>query len=106
MSEWSVQLGATLARLRCNLLRCQQADACHSETYRIVTGLPLIDYRETDNSVKQVYVLNGRHAGFAPKLRVDGQSLKPDDQVDWFVAQSVGKFGHPLVRAFVSRGLG
>ncbi len=106
ITEWLTQLGAALARLRCHVLCSRQAADFHTETYRIVAGLPPIAYREMDDSVKQVYILNGHHADPVPKLRIDSQALSPDDQEAWLVAESIGKFGHPLVRVFFNRGPG
>jgi hypothetical protein len=101
IAEWSAQLGAALGRLRCNLRRSRQADSFHAETYRTVDALPSIRYCETDACVRQTYLLDG-HGGLPPKRHIDDSALHPDDQEAWLVAQSIGKFGHPLVRAFVN----
>jgi hypothetical protein len=100
VAEWSVQLGATLARLHCNLLQNPQADDFHAETYRIVNDLPPISYRPGDHTLKQAYVLESNGGRRFVKAVVDLHMLKPLQQDAWLVAQSVGKFGHPLVREF------
>ncbi|MCC7449736.1 MAG: hypothetical protein IT324_20115 [Anaerolineae bacterium] len=101
MAEWSAQLGATLARLRCNLLHNQNADAFRDETYRIVSGLPPIDYHATDHALRQVYCVDTLHVPNTVKIIVNLQQLPDADQEAWQVAQAIGKFGHPLVREYL-----
>jgi hypothetical protein len=101
MAEWSAQLGAALARLRCNIIHNQQGDAFRTETYRIVNTLPPIDYRECDHVVRQLYTIDSFDRESIPKLVVNLDGLDPSDQDSWLVAESIGKFGHPLLREFV-----
>lgn len=100
MSEWSAELGAELAKLRCNLLRNRQANAFQTDTYRTVRWLPRIDYVENDHTIRQHYRIVYRSAPGA-RLVVAPGGLKPSEQEAWLVVQSVGKFGHPLVREFI-----
>ncbi len=100
MEEWSIQFGAMLARLRCNLLQSAQAGDFHTETYRIVNDLPPITYHADEHDLRQAYVLESDDPQRAARLVIDLATLKPSQQDAWLVARSVGKFGHPLVREF------
>lgn len=98
LAEWSVTLGAILARLRCNIQRSPQADTFRRETYRQIEGLPPIQYREVGRDLQQVYeIRDGEHPD-RPRLYIDPRQLRTADQEAWKVASSLGKFGHPLVR--------
>ncbi|MCC7205737.1 MAG: hypothetical protein IT323_00430 [Anaerolineae bacterium] len=101
IEEWAAQLGATLARLRVNLLNNPQADAFHNSTYRMVGMLPPIAYHEGDDSLKQTYVLAAKDSLDGARMSVDPHVLKPSEQDAWMVVQGIGKFGHPLVRQYI-----
>jgi len=105
MSEWSAELGATLARLRCKLLGNRQAEAFHNETYRLVETLPSISYMEAGHTIKQHYAVVA-HPTQGPKIVVELGILKPTDQDAWVIAKSVGRFGHPFVREFMGLMVG
>lgn len=100
MSEWSIELGAMLARLRCNLFQNRKAAAFQIETYQIVRYLPPIKYVEYANQIRQHYELTYRRSA-SSRLVVQSSQLTDADQNAWRVVQSIGKFGHPLVREFM-----
>lgn len=103
MNEWSAQLGATLAQLRCNLDHNSKAQQFQTQTYRMVHNLPPIHYSEDKDALllKQNYafsaLLNDRKA-----LSIDSHIIKPSQQDAWMVAEAIGEFGHPLVREYLS----
>ncbi len=101
MSEWATQLGASLARLRCNLIDNPQADAFQMDTYRLVSALPPIHYRKRDHTIRQCYMLDSCGEIDVARMVVGLSDLKSSEQEAWLVAQLVGKFGHPLVREFI-----
>lgn len=98
LTEWSVVLGAMLGRLRCNVHRNPVADTFRRETYRQVEGLPLIQYQEVGNDLRQVYELRDGEHPDGQRLYVDPNLLSTTDLEAWQIAASIGKFGHPLVR--------
>lgn len=98
LREWSVTLGALLARLRAEMHRSPQAEAFRHETYRQVEGLPPIRYLEEGNELKQVYEIRDAEHPSSPPLYIDLNHLRSTDQEAWQVAAEIGKFGHPLVR--------
>ncbi len=100
MNEWSAQFGAAIARLRCNVYRNHQADQFHSETYRLVSWLPPIDYKQDDHEIRQLYVIDLPDSTYN-KTIINAHALPAAEQEAWMVAQAIGKFGHPLVREFV-----
>ncbi len=104
MSEWSAQLGYVLAKLRCNLFNNRQAEAFRTETYQVVKTLPPIDYRKGDHVVRQIYTIDSFDVTDVPRIIVSVDTLNPPDQDAWLVAESIGKFGHPLVREFIRHG--
>lgn len=103
ITEWATQLGATLARLRCNLLDNREADRFQEGTYRLVSRLPEIEYVEDQYTLRQIYLLNtvemlpGEHFD-TRRISVSLEGLPRAEQDAWMVARLVGKFGHPLVR--------
>ncbi len=101
IAEWSAQLGAALARLRCNLFHNREADAFREETYQVVSGLPPIDYHAVNHAFRQVYSVDCQHIPNTVKMVINAQQLPTADQEAWLVAQAIGKFGHPLVREFL-----
>ncbi|MBI5670108.1 MAG: hypothetical protein HZC41_19095 [Chloroflexi bacterium] len=104
MYEWSAQLGAALARLRCNIRQNRRTERFQTETYYIVNRLPMIDYHEEDSTIEQRYLIGFCRAP-ASRVHVTLQALRPSEQDAWLVAQYIGRFGHPLVRQFLRAGL-
>lgn len=102
MNEWSAQLGATLAQLRCNLDHNFEAQKFQTQTYNFTHQLPPIRYWEDKNAalLKQNYaftmLLENRKV-----LLIDPRSIPPAHQDAWMVAESIGEFGHPLVREYL-----
>ncbi|MCB0025894.1 MAG: hypothetical protein M9936_12515 [Caldilinea sp.] len=103
MAEWSIELGAILGRLRCNLYKNPQAGTFRHETYRQVEGLPPIAYREEQDDLQQMYEVRDADNPAQPLLYVDPNHLRTTDQEAWDVVASLGKFGHPLVREILSK---
>ncbi len=103
MAEWSIELGAILGRLRCNIYREPQAGTFRSETYRQVEGLPPIAYRENQEDLQQTYEVRDADNPAQPLLYVDPHHLHTTDQEAWEVVRALGKFGHPLVREVLSK---
>lgn len=103
MAEWSIELGAILGRLRCNLYRNSQADTFRHETYRQVEGLPPIAYHEEHDDLQQMYEVRDADNPGRPLLQIDPQHLRTTDQEAWEVVEALGKFGHPLVREVLSK---
>ena len=103
MAEWSIELGAILGRLRCNLYRNQLAGTFRHETYRQVEGLPPISYHEEHDDLQQVYEVRDVDHPEQPRLYVDPNHLRTTDQEAWEVVEALGKFGHPLVREVLSK---
>lgn len=102
MYEWSAQLGAALAKLRCNVRQNRRTERFQTETYYIVNRLPMIAYHEEDRTIEQQYMI-GFCTAPGSRAHITFQSLKPSDQDAWLVAQLIGRFGHPLVRQFLRR---
>jgi hypothetical protein len=100
---WSTQLGATVARLRSQVYRVPEAEQFRSQTYRFVSGLPPMRYIQKEETIRQVYRLPSVNPNGHNRLLVSYSQLKPIQQDSWQVAESIGKFGHPLVREFLRR---
>lgn len=98
VAEWAAELGAELARLRCNLIRNTEAADFQAETYELVHSLPSIIYQEEEHTIHQHYSLVRRVVDNPTNIVNPTQLIKPSQQDAWLVALSVGKFGHPLVR--------
>jgi hypothetical protein len=96
---WAAELGAAIARLRCNLQNNPEGDYFRIETYRIVRSLPEIHYQENEGTIYQSYWLGEQHSGSPVTVQLN--TLKPCDQDAWLVATSIGRFGHPLVRIYL-----
>jgi hypothetical protein len=96
---WAAELGAAIARLRCNLQNNPQGDYFRIETYRLVRSLPEIRYQENGRAIYQSYWLGTRRP--CSRITVNLNTLNPSDQDAWLVATSIGRFGHPLVRIFL-----
>jgi hypothetical protein len=100
---WATQLGATVARLRSQVYRIPEAEQFRSQTYRYIGGLPPMRYIQSEDSIRQLYRLPSASPNGHTRLLVSYNQLKPIQQDSWQVAQSIGKFGHPLVREFLRR---
>jgi len=102
INEWSAQLGATLARLRCNLDNNFEAQKFQSHTYRTIHNLPPIRYWEDKDVVnlKQNYAYNAL-LGSRKVLQIDSHIIQPAHQDAWRVAEAIGEFGHPLIREYL-----
>lgn len=103
MAEWSIELGAVLSRLRCNLYKDSRAGIFRTETYRQIEGLPAIACYENHEDLQQVYAVCDRDDPAQPLLYVDPNHLRVTDQEAWEVVKALGKFGHPLVREVLGR---
>jgi hypothetical protein len=103
MAEWSIELGAILGRLRCNLRKNVEAGAFRHETYHQVEGLPPITYHEEHDDLQQVYEVRDADNPQQPLLHIDPNHLRTTDQEAWEVVASLGKFGHPLIREVLSK---
>jgi hypothetical protein len=104
---WAAQFGAALGRLRCSLLTNIQTRSFQTQTYDSTRSLPAMCYAQEAHAIQQKYVLPCRGSGLAPYWNMNLQAfMKPGDADAYFVVQTVGKFGHPLVRAYLdSRSL-
>lgn len=99
---WAAQFGAAVGRLRCNLLTNSQTRLFQSETYLSTSSLPPIRYAVCGFTIEQTYALpnGGAPVKPAPRMRLD-LSLKPADAEAYLVVKAIGKFGHPLIRAYL-----
>jgi hypothetical protein len=97
---WAAELGAALARLRASASTNPEAEAFHTDTYRLVNMLPPIAYHEEANTIHQLYTIAGSSSG-DHRILVTPQALPPSRQHAWMVAQLIGRFGHPLVREYL-----
>lgn len=95
---WCAYLGVSVARLRCNLLHNKIGRKFHEETYRLVTHHPDIHYQIIDHRIMQNYMIESGYMKGDPVVDIPITQLKPSDQDAWQVIQSIGKFGHPLIR--------
>jgi hypothetical protein len=99
---WAAQFGAMLGRLRCNLLTNQKASLFQSETYLLTNHLPPISYERGTVGIKQRYRLPFGMTDHAPKWSLRHELMKTSRVDAGVVATSVGKFGHPLIRAYLN----
>ncbi|MFO7321382.1 MAG: hypothetical protein DIU68_006605 [Chloroflexota bacterium] len=98
---WSDVLGATLARLRCNLYIHEQAAIFQAETYRMTSHLQPVQYWEVDFNIRQAYKLPFFLADHVYRTSLDLHQLKPSDFDAGLVVDRIGRFGHPLVRQYL-----
>jgi len=103
IEEWSAILGAALGRLRANLIQNPEAEHFHLQTYDIVSKLPYIHYDADEDTapLQQHYAV-----GYYPDqpsgiISVEPHLSKTIDKDAWRVVSQMGKFGHPLLRAFL-----
>jgi hypothetical protein len=98
IAEWSVELGAILGILRCNVYRSPQAEYFRRETYQLLEGLPPIRYEDDRHAVRQAYEIRALDGEPFQRLLVEPRQLSTGDQEAWAVAAALGRFGHPLIR--------
>ncbi len=98
---WSASLGAVLGKLRCNIYSNSETWRFQNETYWTVNRLPLMHYCRKDHQVEQEYVLVTESANGFPKPELALNVLKPSDRDAGLVIQTIGCFGHPLIRAYL-----
>ena len=101
--EWNALFGAALARLHCQVMQDQKAAAFREETYRLVDPQPEIHYLIHTGTLEQEYYVPHDTSGSDHRILVTDGRLNTPDQDAWLVAQSVGRFGHPLVRTCLQR---
>ncbi|MCB9454222.1 MAG: hypothetical protein H6672_22540 [Anaerolineaceae bacterium] len=99
---WSAYLGAELGKLRAQSLENIEAQLFRRNTYALVKKLPPISYHDVGNAVLQVYGV-GVSDKPVQKLLILPEMLNPTQQEAWIVAQTIGEFGHPLIRQNLDR---
>jgi hypothetical protein len=97
----SAQFGAALGRLRCNLLTNQDARMFQTETYVSTVSLPPICYAWTSFGIEQRYAVAASSRDRATARIAAFDYLKPEDAEAGVVITSIGRYGHPLVRAYL-----
>lgn len=95
---WSIQLGAALAKWRCFMETHPEAIEFRLETYRRVKTHPRIAYSIDGDHIHQTFEVCPNCGFTMPRMSIMLPMLKPCDQEAWVVADSIGRFGHPLVR--------
>ncbi|HVU13349.1 MAG TPA: hypothetical protein VHD90_18855 [Phototrophicaceae bacterium] len=99
---WSAQFGAVLGRLRCNLLTNTQTRFFQTETYQSTSSLPAIRYTQGCLTIEQEYsVPRSASESISVWAQPLESALKPSDSDAYLVIQSIGKFGHPLIRRYL-----
>lgn len=101
IDAWSASLGATLARLRCNIYYNYEIYRFQNETYWAVNRLPFINYIQCEHRIEQEYTLALFKRGCASKPDFCLHMLNPSDYEAGCVALMIGRFGHPLIRAYL-----
>lgn len=101
VSVWATLLGTALGKLRRNTCMYAVARDFQNETYRSVYRLPPVRYTQHAYQIRQEYCLSPYWKTPAPKpdLRLD--AVRPEDQDAALVMSQIGRFGHPLVRAYL-----
>lgn len=97
----AAQFGAALGRLRCNLLTNGDARMFQAETYVSTVSLPPMCYAWTPIGIDQRYAIATNPRSYDGGRTVGFNYLKPEDAEAGVVVTSIGKYGHPLVRAFL-----
>lgn len=101
---WAAQFGAALGKLRCNLLKNIQARYFQLQTYDSTFSLPPMCYAQGHCSIQQKYTLPYKEVGLEPSGVLSLQSITKQNDADaYLVVQTIGKFGHPLVRAYLDQ---
>jgi hypothetical protein len=100
---WSTVLGAILGKLRCNVSYHYETYRFQNETYWTVNRLPLVSYTQRDHHIEQKYVLAPFKKDYvAKKLDFSLNLLKSSDYDAGLVVSMIGRFGHPLIRAYLN----
>lgn len=100
--EWAAQFGAVLGRLRLKVRDNPAAYHFQWETYQMVLRLPDIAYDDDGRTISQDYAVAGSSASeMFNRITLSTDMLRPDQRDAWMVAQTVGQFGHPLVREYL-----
>ena len=99
---WAAQFGAVLGRLRCNLLTNQKASLFQAETYLLTNRLPPITYERRKLTIQERYRLPFGMTDHGIKWSLRHELMQTSKQDAGLVATSVGKFGHPLIRAYLN----
>lgn len=100
---WSAYLGVELGKLRAQILLDPDAQEFQRQTYRIISMLPAMVYRQANFDVMQTYTIGSLPTPTLAKLTITPAMLNPAQQDAWLVAENIGAFGHPLVRKLLDR---
>jgi hypothetical protein len=100
---WSASLGATLGKLRCNIYYNYEVYRFQNETYWAVNRLPFINYTQCEHRIEQEYTLARFKDDCLSKPDFCLDMLNPSDYDAGLVALMIGRFGHPLVRAYLQQ---
>lgn len=104
MEVLAAQFGATLGKLRCNLLTNERTRHFQTETYLKTGAMPSIRYSKRDHLVRQNYTLPCQERQSAPQWNLSLETLvKPRDADAFMAVKSIGKLGHPLVRGYIDQ---
>jgi hypothetical protein len=98
---WATLLGATLGKLHCNIYRHYQTYLFQNETYWAVNSLPFICYSQCQHHIQQSYSLAHFRGGFIAKPDLNLNLLNPSDYEAGLVVSLIGRFGHPILRAYL-----
>jgi len=101
MREWAALFGESLARLHSRARGNEYATCFRRETYDIIRQFPAIAYRADHDQVQQEYFVGRSLSDRFHTAPVTPTTLKPAEQDQWQVAQTIGKFGHPLLREYL-----
>jgi hypothetical protein len=102
MEVLAAQFGATVGKLRCNLLTNERTRHFQTETYLTTAGVPAIRYTQRDHLIIQNFTLQWRNRQTDPQWNLSLETLvKPSDADAFRAVKSIGKFGHPLVRGYL-----
>jgi hypothetical protein len=101
MYVWSALLGATLAKLRCNVHYHFKTYYFQNETYWAVNRLPFIKYKRCEHHIEQEYRLAVFKGSYASQPDFSLDMLKSSDYDAGLVVLKIGCFGHPLIRAYL-----
>jgi hypothetical protein len=98
---WSTLLGATLGTLRCHVLYNYKTYLFQNETYWTVNRLPFIKYTQCEHHIEQEYDLALFKRDCGSKSDFGLNMFKPADYDAGLVVSKIGRFGHPLIRAYL-----
>ena len=101
VAVWADLLGATLAKLRCNVHTNLETYRFQNETYWTVNRLPFMQYRQRDNKLEQVYRLGIFKMCSNGRMPLPLDLLTGSDYDAGLVVSTIGRFGHPLVREYL-----